>query len=149
MVSTPPESRSAGAVDSGSTPDASTIFGLMGCFGSYLPIMPYKDAEEKRRYQREYQRVWYEQNKDRVLAANQRYRKKKQKWFHDLKSQLACLKCGENHPACLDFHHRDPSSKDGDIGGAWRLWTRERILSEIAKCDVLCANCHRKEHAGS
>ena len=56
-----------------------------------------------------------------------------------------CVRCGEADPACLDFHHRDPTQKLGHIG-EFRKFGMERLLTEIAKCDVLCANCHRKLH---
>ena len=48
----------------------------------------------------------------------------------------------------LDFDHEDPSSKSGEIG---RLATSgmpwERIVAEIEKCSVRCANCHRRRTA--
>ena len=56
-----------------------------------------------------------------------------------------CMYCGEKHPACLDFHHRDRTTKEGHIG-EFRKFGLQRVLAEIAKCDVLCANCHRKHH---
>lgn len=57
-----------------------------------------------------------------------------------------CIKCGEKDPACLDFHHRNGKlDKLGNIG-TFRKFGKQRILDEIAKCDVLCANCHRKHH---
>jgi hypothetical protein len=56
-----------------------------------------------------------------------------------------CMQCGEKHPACLDFHHRNPEEKEGHIG-EFRKFGTKRLLAEIAKCDVLCANCHRKFH---
>jgi hypothetical protein len=51
---------------------------------------------------------------------------------------------------CLDFHHADPAEKDIDPAQAVSLkgWSIDRIRAEIAKCAVLCANCHRKAHAG-
>lgn len=57
-----------------------------------------------------------------------------------------CICCGEDEPACLDFHHLDPNEKDFQIAGSQqRSWTK--ILAEIEKCVVLCSNCHRKVHA--
>jgi len=56
-----------------------------------------------------------------------------------------CRICGEKDPACLDFHHRDPTTKEGHIG-EFRRFGAARLPAEIAKCDVLCANCHRKFH---
>jgi hypothetical protein len=47
----------------------------------------------------------------------------------------------------LQFHHRNPREKDFTISNAcsWG-WSIERILKEMEKCDVLCANCHAKRH---
>jgi hypothetical protein len=68
-------------------------------------------------------------------------------WLRALKATLKCEKCGENHPAALQFHHRDPKQKDFVlVQGAYGGHSKERILAEIAKCDVLCANCHFKLH---
>lgn len=44
----------------------------------------------------------------------------------------------------MDFDHRDPHDKTANLSAAWAGgWTRERVLEEAAKCDVVCANCHR------
>ena len=54
--------------------------------------------------------------------------------------------CGETHIACLDFHHTN-DNKDGEISSMIRQVTSfSRILTEAKKCEVLCANCHRKTH---
>lgn len=63
-----------------------------------------------------------------------------------------CCKCGIRHngknTAIFDFHHRDEKDKKGD-------WTKmrnrslERQREEIAKCILVCANCHRLIHAVS
>lgn len=69
-------------------------------------------------------------------------------WFQKLKSRAACKACGEDDPRCLDFHHRDPTEKEFKLADAIRQgWSKKKIVEEIAKCDVLCANCHRKHHA--
>ena len=55
--------------------------------------------------------------------------------------------CGESHPACLDFHHVS-DDKEATIGNvAYKGWSLARVMKEIAKCIVICANCHRKLHA--
>lgn len=56
--------------------------------------------------------------------------------------------CGESDYCCLDFHHTDPSSKDLSVNSLVRKSNKQRLLKEFAKCDVVCANCHRKIHAG-
>lgn len=76
-----------------------------------------------------------------------RRREKNSQWFLALKEKLSCSRCDETHVACLDFHHRDPASKEYNIGTmVYGQKKRSLIEAEIAKCDVLCSNCHRKEH---
>lgn len=57
-----------------------------------------------------------------------------------------CRECGEKHPACLEFHHRDPSQKELTLASKMGQLGMGKLLAEIAKCDVLCSNCHRKLH---
>jgi formate-dependent nitrite reductase cytochrome c552 subunit len=61
----------------------------------------------------------------------------------------ACEGCGRTGPsAAFDFHHKDAAGKDFGISqdGIPRRW--EKIIAELAKCVMLCANCHREVHAG-
>ncbi len=61
----------------------------------------------------------------------------------------ACRGCGLAEPVdALEFHHLDATEKDFGISvdGIPRSWAR--IRSELAKCVLLCANCHRETHAG-
>jgi len=57
-----------------------------------------------------------------------------------------CQDCGlVDSPCVYDFHHLDPSKKElafGKRGGK----SFETIKSELDKCVLLCANCHRKRH---
>ena len=63
-----------------------------------------------------------------------------------VKSQARCGRCGYNrNPHALAWHHRDPSAKLLNVSQLMRHgWTR--ILAEIAKCDLLCLNCHAELH---
>jgi hypothetical protein len=61
----------------------------------------------------------------------------------------ACNTCGIDDPVVLEFHHvggRGPKYAPVSIlvthGYTWR-----KVQEEIAKCEVLCANCHRKRTA--
>ena len=59
-----------------------------------------------------------------------------------------CSVCGYNKCInALEFHHRNPDEKDFAISRSSRL-SFEDIKSELDKCDILCANCHRELHAG-
>jgi len=89
----------------------------------------------------------YDKNKETTLIRNKKNKKKGRDWFTEYKSQLSCKTCGENHPACLDFHHKDPSKKDVEVSKiVSNTFSIEYIMKEIEKCDILCANCHRKYH---
>lgn len=60
-----------------------------------------------------------------------------------------CQVCGyDKHPSVLDFHHIDPATKSFGIssGGFSRSWAS--IESEIKKCILVCANCHREIEIG-
>ena len=61
----------------------------------------------------------------------------------NIKLEKGCARCGYNaHSAALDFNHIDPTTKSFHVAAdATRAW--HKIEAEIAKCEVLCANCHR------
>jgi hypothetical protein len=63
-----------------------------------------------------------------------------------VKAERGCSSCDESHPACLNFHHRDPELKLFEIGGGVVSRSKESIEREISKCIVLCSNCHDKLH---
>lgn len=59
------------------------------------------------------------------------------------KVELGCADCGYNrHPAALQFDHRPSEVKLFNIGEQAGNYKPETIWTEIAKCDVVCANCH-------
>ena len=66
-------------------------------------------------------------------------------WIMDYKRRTPCADCGESDPVTLDFHHRDPKTKAFTIS-AFRGRELAEVKAEVQKCDVLCANCHRKRH---
>jgi hypothetical protein len=109
--------------------------------------MPYNNIHVKRERQKEYQAVYYARNRELVKAKSAQIRKDRWEWFRKIKEPLCCIKCGESHPATLDFHHRDKSKKlFGIVNGIIKGKTISTILEEMSKCDVLCSNCHRKLH---
>lgn len=57
-----------------------------------------------------------------------------------------CIHCGEADPIVLEFDHRIHAEKKFNIGNAANGGkTIKKLLEEIEKCDVLCANCHRRK----
>ncbi len=70
------------------------------------------------------------------------------KWYREYKSGLKCKNCHENRSVCLDFHHRDRKVKFASVSKMIaRGFSKAKIMEEIEKCDVLCANCHRVEES--
>jgi hypothetical protein len=95
-----------------------------------------KNLEKVREYGRIYDRA---------------HRKEQAEWRRDRIKKLAkekrrrgCVKCGIRDVRVLDFHHRDPKEKKFNIG-AWPHASQKRLDEEVAKCDVMCSNCHRIE----
>lgn len=107
--------------------------------------MPRKNKEARQAYHKEYHQKWYIENRSQQQEEQKKRRREIREWYAEYKSTLQCSRCSENHPACIDFHHRDDKnhlvSKMASEGAS-----KERILKEISLCDILCSNCHRKEH---
>lgn len=68
-------------------------------------------------------------------------------WWAALRERISCTFCGESDYVALDFHHLDPDQKEFNIA-RMRGYSFRRMQAEVAKCVCLCANCHRKLHAG-
>ena len=67
-----------------------------------------------------------------------------ERWQH-FKNTLSCTECGESRAETLEFHHlKDKDREIGDMVAQQTNW--EKLTREMAKCIVLCANCHRVLH---
>ncbi len=100
----------------------------------------------------EYCRNHYQKNKDRYkekAARNGDIRAEKCRAILLDRFLGGCIDCGEKDPVVLEFDHRDRAEKEYDIA---RLINRRaanirRLRVELEKCDVRCANCHRRKTA--
>jgi hypothetical protein len=84
--------------------------------------------------------------KEKVRARNIRVVREMREWITEYKRTRGCLHCGMTNPICLQFHHYT-GGKEVDIASAIGRWSKSRIITEIEKCIILCANCHLIEHA--
>jgi hypothetical protein len=92
-------------------------------------------------------KIDYNNNKKKYNNRNKLYKRNQTEWYKEYKATLSCSKCGFQHPAVIDFHHKDPKQKDFTIGSElYNGKSVEEIKKEIDKCDILCANCHRILH---
>lgn len=80
-------------------------------------------------------------------AAQRRARNRSRNMIIGIKMMFGCFRCLETNPAVLAFHHRDPNKKEFGISKAvGERAPLKKVIFEISKCDILCANCHLKEH---
>ena len=108
--------------------------------------MGYSDPEK----QREYQQNWYQKNsKSSVAERSRMFRERRREWFDLLKKDKPCSDCGGLFPpCCLDYHHLDGAIKEDAVTNLLSKASKKRIFEEIAKCVLVCANCHRIRHHG-
>lgn len=90
--------------------------------------MPHKDKKAAREYQR---------------VRGQRRRQDRRALLAKAKSG-PCADCGKRYPpVVMDFDHRPGERKFLHVSGFATSVSDELVLREIAKCDLVCANCHR------
>ena len=64
-------------------------------------------------------------------------------WYRALKEDRPCADCGGRFPAAaMQWDHLPGSEKTADVANLLRRLCKSRILEEIAKCELVCANCH-------
>lgn len=98
-----------------------------------------KCIECRRAYNREY----YQRNKAGVWKSREKYRGGVRQRLRDIKDSTPCADCNIQYPYyVMDFDHRENKSFNISVGA--NLYGLEKILAEVAKCDVVCANCHRE-----
>lgn len=91
---------------------------------------------------------YYQKNKqpylDRAKERNTKARKEIREFVASLKDN-PCMDCGNRYPPyVMDFDHRVSSQKRINVSAMARSqFTKEMVLEEVAKCDLVCSNCHR------
>jgi hypothetical protein len=106
--------------------------------------MPYKDKEKQKINAKKH----YENNKSVYLARSKKrkieYGKKIKDYLRKFKEDRGCKDCKVKYPHyMMDFDHKKDKEFHLSIAHS-RLYSMDRIKKEIKKCDVVCANCHRK-----
>lgn len=92
-------------------------------------------------YDRERYQTVDKERKDRNRKAQA---ERKQNLLWEILTTSECNNCGNADPEVLEFDHRDGADKKFNVSEMMYSHSWESILKEIAKCDILCANCHRK-----
>ena len=108
---------------------------------SYVSTSNTEWVIKRRELSRENFKQW--QVEKRRKYARELYCKNKQ--IIDKYKESHPCSCGENNITCLEFHHRDESTKEFSISeGKGR--STSMVQKEMDKCNVLCKNCHTKLH---
>jgi hypothetical protein len=108
--------------------------------------MPYTDTqspaaiESRRLSNQKYHRLNKKSHQEKVKKTKEAFRR----WAEDLKRDRPCVDCQRRFPpCCMDWHHKDPSTKVDTVGRITATGNKSRVLAEIIKCELVCSNCHR------
>jgi lysozyme family protein len=98
--------------------------------------------------QKIFAKLHYQKYKHKYKANQKKNRLEKGAFIYNYKKTHPCVDCGEKDPIVLDFDHRNPEDKTGNISRmATNRTSIKNLKKEIAKCDLRCANCHRRRTA--
>ena len=105
-----------------------------------------KDPVRRNKYQREFMRRYRAAGSPAWLRADKRVKERrafKNAVMAIFKEHYGCKDCGISDSTVLEFDHREPLLKSKDVERLSQS-TWARLCDEISKCDVRCANCHRR-----
>ena len=82
-----------------------------------------------------------------ILESTRRQRDARRSWINEYLATHPCVDCGEPDPVVLEFDHvRGVKRDDVVVLAVRRLVPLIDVASEIEKCEIRCANCHRRRH---
>jgi hypothetical protein len=89
--------------------------------------------------------AYYKKNRNYEYKRNKAHTKDIKALVTEYLTKHPCVDCTESDPIVLEFDHvrgvkRDNISVMAGAGLSWKT-----IQLEIAKCEVRCANCHRRQ----
>ena len=100
--------------------------------------------ESNKEYELGVQKIYRDSNKDKIYEKRDLRRDVNQIKIFNYFKDHPCVICGESDPIILDFDHLNNKHKNiSDM--KYQSW--KTIEKEIAKCQVLCSNCHRRKTA--
>lgn len=96
-----------------------------------------------------YKQEHYAKHRQRYIAnasqRNARIRAERMGFLLEYLTDHPCVDCGERDVVVLEFDHREDKSFNISYGITNHSWAA--VLAEMAKCEVVCANCHRRRTA--
>ena len=115
----------------------------------YRELNPEKVKESQNKYReanpekvKERRENWAMANKELINQHSKSHRDTRREFLDIIKLEEGCQICGYNeHPRALQFDHINPAEKLFTIAGLLTC-AMDKLLTELEKCRVLCANCH-------
>ena len=100
---------------------------------------------------KEYDADWYRANRAKRREKVKADRRSHVKWMDSLKEGRPCADCGLTYPPyVMEWDHLPGTEKALVLADTRRsAHARKRILDELAKCELVCANCHRERTFGT
>lgn len=110
--------------------------------------MPYKDPEQRKAYSKAYRRTYTAQQRADLIRRKKESIARAQDFITRVLSEQPCVDCGEDDLVVLDFDHLPEFKKTAGISKMVRNGVGlKKLMDEVAKCEVVCANCHRRRTA--
>lgn len=106
-----------------------------------------KDCYNVSRKYIEHYTKYLNEYKERAINRKETLREVNRKNMIEFLKKHKCVDCNEKDIVTLEFDHLDRTKKEYGIAKMMANFTWDKILIEIEKCDVVCANCHRKRTA--
>lgn len=105
--------------------------------------MAYSNIEDQRRYGRAHYKRNKAKYKRTALIFTQRVRIRNKAWIAEYLKTHPCIDCGEKDPIVLEFDHVR-GQKKGNVSNLAQNVSIATLSQEVEKCEVRCANCHRR-----
>jgi hypothetical protein len=107
--------------------------------------MPFNDREKRREASRRH----YAKHREKVIAKAKVYSKAAKNriraYINAYLEANPCVDCGETNVVVLEFDHVSDDKKFNISDATRHGYSMDKVTAEIAKCEVRCANCHRKK----
>ena len=92
---------------------------------------------------REYDRTYHARTAETRRAQVRHRRKRLVGMNRELKASRTRADCGGRfHPAAMEWDHLPGTEKLADVATLARTGKTRQFYREIAKCELVCANCH-------
>lgn len=99
-------------------------------------------SKESKKFYQKYKKYYLSKAAER----NKKTREENAKYIYNYLKKHPCTDCGESNPIVLEFDHIN-NDKQYNVSYLTRGFSLNTLKKEISKCEVRCANCHRKKTA--